>query len=359
MATYLSFEWQGVLYSWVVMPFGWGPACRVFTELVQCMHKQSRAACLCITAYIDDRCGAHAHRPRQKLEARMQCALMGGLGWFINLLKSVLPPAQLARFLGYWIDSKAGRFTIPTEKVAYTLVLLHNALKAPAVTARTMSQIACRLIAARRAIPLAPLFCRALSGARAGAIGWDTLFDTPQAATTMLQFWVDNIHRLNGARFWQRKGGVTFAGDASAIGYGGHDVTGYLPANMRGDFTAAQREAVQHHTFSSTARELWCVRAALHSLVATIPEKVKHGKVRYITDNQATVLAGPCLSRGGPVKLPVLRRRGTTGPNGQLVGEDEVRHTVLPRLGVQSMVVIAVYSVAVPSVGDAAGNCEP
>ena len=95
------------------------------------MHRPARTAGICSTIYIDDRFGAHLDRDTHKFETRMHCALMAGLGWFLSIHKCVFLPLQLVRFLGYYIDSLRGRFTLPEEKVNYTLSQIALALDAP------------------------------------------------------------------------------------------------------------------------------------------------------------------------------------------------------------------------------------
>ena len=294
LAEYLGFEWQGQIYVWGVMPFGWAPACRVFTQLVLAMHRPARTAGICSTIYIDDRFGAHLDRDTHKFETRMHCALMAGLGWFLSIHKCVFLPLQLVRFLGYYIDSLRGRFTLPEEKVDYTLSQIALALDAPN-TPRLLSQIAGRLLSARYAIPMAPLFCRALfdaiRDARPWRTTWDSLCDYPEGTTLMLRYWHSNLRPMNGARIWKRQhGGLIFAGDASDIGYGGTDLTDALPGPVQADFTSAERARQRNNDFSSTERELKWMLVVLRLLVRHALPRLQHQRLRLLTDSQAALL---------------------------------------------------------------------
>ncbi|WP_416274473.1 reverse transcriptase domain-containing protein [Limnohabitans sp.] len=62
LSQYLGVCWQGTVYVWTCMPFGFAPACRIFTEVNNVMYRPVREARVNLTTYIDDRLSASANR---------------------------------------------------------------------------------------------------------------------------------------------------------------------------------------------------------------------------------------------------------------------------------------------------------
>ena len=67
MWKYMCFEWEGVVYTFVQLPFGCAPACWVFTKLIKVMVAFWRGFGLKILSYIDDGLGGAASEAEAKV----------------------------------------------------------------------------------------------------------------------------------------------------------------------------------------------------------------------------------------------------------------------------------------------------
>ena len=288
LSEYMGIYWQGTVYVWTVLPFGYGPACRIFTEVTSVMFKPLRIAGIALTSYIDDRFSANPHKSACKLDVLIQFAVMAALGWFVNAAKSVVVPSRTAEFLGLIVDLQHGRFLVPDKKLQLILRQIQNAIDADAaVSGKELLSIAGRIMATRLAVPLAPLLSRHIYLLMSGNKCLADIVPDPSLALPVLQYLKDTYAKYNGHAFWKPPGGVVFAGDAGEFGAGGFAVTGEVQRPFVFSFTLEQLEAVKTHEFHSTAREVYCIMLSVLSLVETIPDQLRHSRLKYVTDSQA------------------------------------------------------------------------
>ena len=288
LSPFMGIYWQGTVYVWTVLPFGYGPACRIFTEVTSAMFKPLRAAGIALTSYIDDRFSANPQAAVCKLEVLAQFAVMAALGWYVNAAKSVITPSQDVEFLGPRIDLQLGRFVVPDKKLKLILTQLSSAIAAPAaVTGREMLSIVGRIMATRLAVPLAPLLSRHIYLLMRNNQSLQSIVPDPDLALHVLRYLHDTYARYNGKAFWKPPGGIVFAGDAGEYGAGGFTVTGEVARPFVFSFTPEQLQAVATHEFHSTAREIYCVMLSVMALIETIPDQLRHSRLKYVTDSQA------------------------------------------------------------------------
>ena len=62
MWQYMCFEWEGVILTFVQLPFGCAPACWVFTKLIKVMVRHWRSLGFKVLSYIDDGLGGAGSR---------------------------------------------------------------------------------------------------------------------------------------------------------------------------------------------------------------------------------------------------------------------------------------------------------
>jgi hypothetical protein len=119
-----------------------------------------------------------------------------------------------------------------------------------------------------------------------GEVGWDTIFPTPASVKETAAFWLRNLDRFNGRRWWPRPVEIKVEVDASGVGFGGiitSEASGQVP--FTGTFTTEQA------TQSSTAREMRGYEAALAAAAHRFPDQVKGTSVLIIGDNQGAISA--------------------------------------------------------------------
>jgi hypothetical protein len=117
-----------------------------------------------------------------------------------------------------------------------------------------------------------------------GRIGWDEIFSTPETVKDTVKFWLDNIDRFNGRRWWPRPIGIEVKVDASGVGFGGNIQTtsaGRVP--FAGTFTEDQAKT------SSTEREVLGYGAALEVIAQQSREDVNGSAVLLYEDNQGAI----------------------------------------------------------------------
>lgn len=291
LAKYVGFSWKGTVYIYAVLPFGLASACRIFSLITSTMFRPIRNHGIDLTIFIDDRCSHSRDRVQAKLDTLIQFALMGALGWFVNVAKSIIAPAQLAQFLGLMIDTLHTRFSIPEKKLSLMLkqieAVLDKLREGQQPSSRTLASIAGRTMSTVLANPLAPLLCADLFDA-IRTDDWDApLADTADIQARLL-FLAQQLRSYNGAAFWQQPGGIIFAGDAGEAGAGGFTVTGELPHPIQISYTQDQQRAIQSHEYHSTAREIDMVHCAATRLLEREDTRraLQHRRLKYLTDSQ-------------------------------------------------------------------------
>lgn len=115
---FCCFEWQGRVYRWNVLPFGISTAPRTYSKLSRLMLAQWRKDGIRCSNYIDD--FIFFARSREEAEGLRDRVLadMERLGWYVNIPKSQLAPAQRVTYLGYELCSTPHPFLqVPAQKV--------------------------------------------------------------------------------------------------------------------------------------------------------------------------------------------------------------------------------------------------
>jgi hypothetical protein len=131
----------------------------------------------------------------------------------------------------------------------------------------------------------AALYSRSLFQALKGRTSWDQIFPTSAAAKQTASFWLDNIDRLNGRKWWPKVVALKVVVDASGVGFGGHMHVDQQRIPFTGTFT---REEAQG---SSTAREMRGYAAAITVVAQQFPQHMKGAAVVIEGDNQGAIAA--------------------------------------------------------------------
>ena len=101
---YMCFEWLGVVYHFVVLPFGCAPACWVFTKLMKTMVKYWRSRGIKCLQYIDDLFAGDQPKSKAAVAQRVMIDTLVDCGWQINWAKSDLVLSHEKEFIGFRID---------------------------------------------------------------------------------------------------------------------------------------------------------------------------------------------------------------------------------------------------------------
>ena len=292
LSQYLGICWQGTVYVWTCIPFGYAPACRIFTEVTNIMYRPVREAGVNLTSYIDDRASVSSTRTLAKWDALIQFGVMAMCGWFVNFVKSAIDPVQLFRFLGLDTDLVEAQFRVPEERMKLMLLQIDRALSGKVkLTPKEVCSIAGRVGSTRMAVPVAPLLCWDLHKSMGTKEGMMQLTSGEGELRAALQFLKDNLEGWNGSSFWKKQGGLVFAGDAGEMGSGGISLTGDLDRPIQVSYTEAQLARIRSHELHSTIREVLNVLMTLQCLVEQIPALISGKRLMYLTDSQAAFYA--------------------------------------------------------------------
>ena len=127
--TYVQYRFQGHVFQWRVLPFGYRDSPRVFQKLMLAAVRTLRESGVRIIVYLDDvlllaKGETSCRRDRDRLLRRL---VKLGLG--INLTKSMLRPRQTVTFLGIEISIPNLQLSLPEPKLAKTLRIIKKVLK--------------------------------------------------------------------------------------------------------------------------------------------------------------------------------------------------------------------------------------
>ena len=115
---FLRFEFKGSLYEFTCLPNGLASAPRVFTKLMKPVYVTLRSKGYLIVGYIDDilLLAKTSHELAQVVAETI--ALLRSLGFTIHEPVCVTTPTQVAKFLGFLLNSKDMIISMIPEKAA-------------------------------------------------------------------------------------------------------------------------------------------------------------------------------------------------------------------------------------------------
>ena len=151
--------------------------------------------------------------------------LLTGLGFIINVQKSITTPTQQIEFLGMKVDSVSLHLSLPGEKLYHIRMEVTQHLQRPQVTARQMVQLIGKLHATSQAVLPAPLFYWSLQGDLQRVLNltnqnYSALLSLSTQAQEELTRWQEKLAQWNGKALLCRPQTMTITSDASLQGWG-------------------------------------------------------------------------------------------------------------------------------------------
>ena len=123
--------------------------------------------------------------------------LLTGLGFVINIKKSITTPAQQIKYLGLLVDSTTLHLSLPGEKLHHIRSEMDQITKkSSSITARKLAQIIGKLHTASQAVLPPPLFYKSLQGEmqiilNSSSQNYNSLLTLSQPAQEELAWWQD------------------------------------------------------------------------------------------------------------------------------------------------------------------------
>jgi hypothetical protein len=277
---YFAFKVGGFTFTFNVLCFGFAQACYVFTKVMQEPAFELRKRGIPLSDYVDDTFTAARTLFRCLRQSVLGGQLFAALGAFFGLPECQFEPIQLLRWLGFMVDTREQAFKLGGSKVEKLKQAMRDAMAEREMTPRKLAVMAGRIIAASPAVLPAALYSRALFEAMQGRVCWDEIFPSPKSVHKTASFWLNNIDRFNGRRWWPRATSVGLRVDASRVGYGGWvELDGEKSVAFCGIFTDLQAEA------SSTEREVTGNVAGLAVAAQQFPAELADNSVLILGDN--------------------------------------------------------------------------
>jgi ribonuclease HI len=283
---YFCFKVGGIIFYFKVLCFGFSQACYVFTKLMQEPAIELRSRGIPISDYIDDSFTAASSRERCLRQSVLAVLFFATLGAFMGLPKCNLWPQLLVKWLEFLVDSEKEEFRVGEAKLLKLKKFLGEVLAKRDTSPRTIVALAGKILALSPAVLPAALYSRESYLTLKGKASWDYVFPSPQSVVDAAQFWLENVDRFNGRKWWQKAVTVKAVVDASAVGYGGFITVGSeAPEPFAGTFSAEET------TQSSTAREVRGYAAALKAAAQRSPDQVRDAAILLEGDNQGAISA--------------------------------------------------------------------
>ncbi len=295
---FVCFEWRGVVYRWVALPFGLSCSPFFFVKTVRPCVLYLRTRGLRLSAFMDDFLWLNALKDACAEDSLTFRREMRALGWHINEPKCTHEPSQRIEHLGMIVDTSGAEVLIrvPYEKLKrirqQAQRLASQAERGPVVL-RDLARVTGLCLSVSRAVTPARLLLRACfasiregrQGIKSGRFGWNKRVPVSASALEELRWWSTSLKDWNGRAARPRPHTAVLTTDASEWGFG---ATLELPASehspartlsLDGQWTAS--EALR----SSNWRELKTVDLALAHWTALLTNQ--SALVR--SDNATTV----------------------------------------------------------------------
>ena len=152
--SYLKFFFQGQIFMYIALPFGYTGSPRIFAKVLRPLVAKLRLLGHVVTFYLDD----SWQSANSYTECHRTCAatynLLLACGFLPNMSKSMLTPSQCVEILGTVVNSRTMTIYLPTKKEQDMLQLLKECLKVHHLTIRCLARIIGKLVSC---FPVCPL----------------------------------------------------------------------------------------------------------------------------------------------------------------------------------------------------------
>ena len=221
---FLRFRWKDTLYQFQCMPFGLGPAPRVFTKIMKPIVSFLRRLGIRLIIYLDDIILLNQSKEGLEKDCNSLLYLLTHLGFATNWKKSFLTPTRILEFLGFTINTETMMMSLPEDKVTRVTQKCHNLIKDQVVKVRHLAEVVGMLNASVRAILPAPLHYRQMQMTQAKALLYNQSYETrvslPPEVLHELRWWIENIRGWNGKAIMTPSPDLVIETDASLSGWG-------------------------------------------------------------------------------------------------------------------------------------------
>lgn len=220
----LRFMHGGLRYQFSCLPFGLGPAPRLFTKLLKPVVALLRRLGLRLLIYLDDIIVFNQTQEGIVRDRDSTLWLLQPLGFVINWKKSVLHPAQSMEYLGFVISSIETKLFLPPGKMSQLVQDCKDLILEKSASVRTLSQIIGKLTSTMQAVLPAPLHYRHLQMLQVEGLlegkEYHSVVPLNMECRNDLQWWIDQLSIWNGRSLISPAADLIITTDASLKGWG-------------------------------------------------------------------------------------------------------------------------------------------
>ena len=282
---YLSFEYNGVYYSFTVLCFGFSLSPYFFYKCLRPVVAYLRSLDIRLVLYVDDFLVC-ANRASITDHTDTVLHTLHDLGLKVNTEKSVLKPSQNIDYLGYNIDtsSEYPHISAKQERVQKIKRLIKQLIYKKSCSARLLAKCAGLCVSTAWVVATGKLYLRNIYNLIAKRQYWSDILLLNDSALTELNWWLISIDNFNNKIIKPNPITTSFEVDASASGWGAVLDT----CQAKGDFDCSLSSR------SSNYRELTAVLLAILSF----KHKLKNHHVLVLSDNSTAIAY--INNKGGP-----------------------------------------------------------
>ena len=220
----LRFMHGGLRYQFSCLPFGLGPAPRLFTKLLKPVVALLRRLGLRLIIYLDDIIVFNQIQEGIVRDRDSTLWLLQHLGFVINWKKSVLHPAQSMEYLGFVISSLEMKLFLPPGKMSQLVQDCKDLILEKSASVRTLSQIIGKLTSTMQAVLPAPLHYRHLQMLQVKGLlegkEYNSVVPLNMECRNDLQWWIDQLSIWNGRSLISPAPDLIITTGASLKGWG-------------------------------------------------------------------------------------------------------------------------------------------
>lgn len=223
---YFRFRNNDILYEFVGMPNGFGPAMRIFTKQVKPPFSHLRKQGHVSVVFVDDSYLQGETFEECEKNIFDTISLLRRLGFVIHVEKSMLTPKQEIEFLGFIISSVDMTIRLAPQKMQKILEKINNLLLLKKPSIRELASVIGTLVAAFPAVTFGRLHYRNLEklkiySLQIAAGNFEQKITLTDEATAELRWWTENINACHQIVIPEID--VVFHTDASELGWGASD----------------------------------------------------------------------------------------------------------------------------------------
>lgn len=221
---YLRFSFEGILYEFHCLPFGYKLSPYIFTKILKPVSEFLRSKGIRCVFYIDDILIMGRTEEECAKNVSIATKLLKFLGFILNLEKCQLQPSRKFKYLGFLYDSVKLTISLTEKKKEYILNLCKKYIEKTRSNIRKWAKFVGILVAASPAIKYSTLYIKSLE--RCKYIGllhshadYDAHLTLTQEAHEDIRWWINNVPiATNSLKF--EKYVLEIFTDASMSGWG-------------------------------------------------------------------------------------------------------------------------------------------